>query len=550
MNKKPVLYRDVKEPLTLNAKGFHEKLLCDGIIFNLGDACAYSCEFCYVEESMFRFVAPIIRASTHTDGQLGSKVDALRFQDVVIRRRGAVQRINARLVRPDGSLRFNDPEDTRVVYSSTLVDVAANMELLRETAEACNAILDQTHWQIRLLSKSNILHKLVEDGLIPERHHRRLIFGFSTGTLDDRVAKAIESGTPLVSKRIKTLHWLQDRGFRTFGMICPSLPQEDQSGYERASREICEAIRVEKCEHVWAEVINFRGKSFPRTLEGLRREGLSDEANRVETISDDSSKSWEDYARATFEAHVKHVPADKLRFLQYITEGSSSWWAAQRDKGAVLLGKVAVNKKLTAILPKRKRAISARTALSAEDRKYRTSREKIVGLGVRASIRAAKALYEIFSYRGGALWKASHDSFESYCREKWDYGKAHSYRLKDCGDFVVDLEKQSPIGDLPANEGQVRPILDLPRESRIRVWKAVVKDVGPEARTAVTIASKTREHAKRLGVPTGAVEKRILSDKERAAAALSRFKAIIVGMPEANAAEALLGQLSRLLGMD
>lgn len=46
----------------------------------------------------------------------------------------------------------------------------------------------------------------------PERHHQHISFGFSTGTVDDRVAQAIETGTPLVSKRLESLHWLQDRG--------------------------------------------------------------------------------------------------------------------------------------------------------------------------------------------------------------------------------------------------------------------------------------------------------------------------------------------------
>jgi acyl-CoA synthetase (AMP-forming)/AMP-acid ligase II len=58
--------------------------------------------------------------------------------------------------------KFSDKHDNRVVYSSTLVDVAANMELLRETAEWVNFILDNTFWQIRLLSKGNLIHKLVE----------------------------------------------------------------------------------------------------------------------------------------------------------------------------------------------------------------------------------------------------------------------------------------------------------------------------------------------------------------------------------------------------
>lgn len=90
------------------------------------------------------------------------------------------------------------PSDRRVVYSSTLVDVAAHMELLRETAVAYRLIVEKTHWQIRLLSKSNLLAKLPE--YISKEHHYRLIFGFSTGTIDDRASRAIESGTPFVSQ--------------------------------------------------------------------------------------------------------------------------------------------------------------------------------------------------------------------------------------------------------------------------------------------------------------------------------------------------------------
>ena len=201
-------------------------------------------------------------------------------------------------------------------------------------AEACNAILDKTHWQIRLLSKSNLLHLLVKNGLIPKKHHPRMIFGFSTGTLNDGVAKAIETGTALVSKRLESLHWLQDHGFRTFGMICPSLPQTD---HDKFSREICNAIRVDKCEHVWAEVINVRGKSLPRTLGALESHGFSAEALLLKEVSTDRNK-WEAYARATFEAHTNHVPAERFRFLQYITESSATWWAGQPKSRTIFSG--------------------------------------------------------------------------------------------------------------------------------------------------------------------------------------------------------------------
>lgn len=148
---------------------------------------------------------------------------------VVIRRDGALTAIRAQLTDRRGNPLFNDRADTRVVYASPLVDVAANMELVRETIELCKTILELTHWQIRLLSKSTFL-PFVAQGLeqFPNlRAAQRVIYGVSTGTRDNKLASAIEQGCPLVGRRIESLHRLQDSGFRTFGMICPSLPHQD-----------------------------------------------------------------------------------------------------------------------------------------------------------------------------------------------------------------------------------------------------------------------------------------------------------------------------------
>lgn len=341
MNGKPVLHRDAKTVLKLDAIAFAEKLLCDGLILNPGDACAYNCSFCYVG-SMLRYLAPpVLRAHEEKTGE------CLEFSAAVIRRGNATEVLRTQLLKRSGGRKFPDDEDHRVVFSSSTVDVAANMELLRETAGLCNLILEHTAWQIRLLSKSHLLYKLVADGMIPEQYHHRLIFGFSTGTVNDRVARAIEKGTALVSKRIESLHWLQENGFRTFGMICPSLPQED---YRRFSEEACEAIRVDRCEHVWAEPINVRGESLVKTLAALKFAGLDDEADRLAAVSGAGhGKAWEEYARQTFLAHTRNIPPYKLRFLQYIDRKTADWWSEQWTNGAVLLGKTAKELGLTAV---------------------------------------------------------------------------------------------------------------------------------------------------------------------------------------------------------
>jgi DNA repair photolyase len=261
----------------------------------------------------------------------------LRHSDVVIRRENSLQILSDQLLTKRGKPRFSDPADQRVVYTSTLVDAAGNMELLRETASACLLIFTHTNWRVRILSKSPLLKRIVD--LIPVEYHQRLILGFSTGTLDDRVAKAIEVGTGLVSKRIEALHWLQDNGIPTFGMICPSLPQDD---YDAFSREICDAIRVDHCTEVWAEVINVRGESFVKTLAALSTAGLDREAELLSAVCGPKSAArWETYARETFLAHTVHIPPEKYRFLQYVKRKTVDWWRTQVPAGAVLLGKPA-----------------------------------------------------------------------------------------------------------------------------------------------------------------------------------------------------------------
>lgn len=489
MNKKPVIYRDAKTVLNVHSAEFQEKLLCDGIIFNLGDACVYSCSFCYVSSFMRFHTTPLIKAlNDNTDCSLG-------FEDVVVRRTNAVDLLRGQLLK-DGKRIYPDDSDNRVAYSSTTVDVAANIELLQETADACNLILDNTAWQIRLLSKSNLLHRLMEKNMIPDRHRDRIIFGFSTGTLDDKVAKAFEAGTALVSQRLKSLRWLQQEGYRTFGMICPSLPQDD---YESFSREICDAINVNECEEVWAEIINVRGNSLNKTLEALRNAGLNSEAERLAEVSGPGSQAArEDYSRETFLAHTRHVPFGKLRYLQYIDETSADWWAKQRGNGAVLLGKTAQIQNLTVLAPtpaedlqliknpsivtKNKLTVTkVSRPLTKHERKFLKEREQIVTEGVRASIAAAIALSEIHGYEGGRLWSFEFPNFEAYCAARWDYRKTHSYRLVDCGDFVAKLAKEpeashSPIGDwLPNNEAQYRAFASarVPEEQEVDLWRQI-----------------------------------------------------------------------------
>lgn len=325
MNGKPVFTVPAKTIINFKS-GFQKKLLCDGPTFSAGTACALSCSYCYVPDAM--------RKQKHWLEKHGVTGE---HEDVVIRRDDAVTLVRKQLI--DGrdgvaTWKHRSPYDTRVIYASPLVDVAANMELVQETIEICRVILDGTFWQIRLLSKSNLLPKIAQAF---HQYRDRMIFGVSTGTLDDGIAKAIEAGTPLVSKRIQSLHWLQDNGFRTFGMICPSLPQWEFTSQQRFSENMAKTLRADKLEHVWAEVINVRGDSMNRTIDALEAGNQFSAAQMLHDVAI-SKPEWERQARLTYLAHSEFFKKPgQLRFLQYVTKDTKAWWEDRKEQGAVVL---------------------------------------------------------------------------------------------------------------------------------------------------------------------------------------------------------------------
>lgn len=315
MGGKPVVWQPTKTIINFKS-GFEKKLLCDGPTFTTGTACQYSCSFCFVPAAMRKL----------------TKLTEEGHMDVVIRRQNALEVMRAQLIDRHGCCKFFTLDQIgKVIYASPLVDVAANMELVDETVAACQLILDYTEWNIRLLSKSNLLPQIAKK-LGNGEAKRRVIYGVSTGTLDDDLAAAFEHGTAKVSKRIQSLHWLQDNGFRTFGMICPSLPQAD---YNQFAEEMAAALRPDKLEHVWAEVINVRGDSYKRTFTALWNAGFKSEAQRLVDVQPE--EAWEQYARDTFLAHVGHYRPGQLRFLQYVNNGNRDFWESHVQEGAVLL---------------------------------------------------------------------------------------------------------------------------------------------------------------------------------------------------------------------
>jgi hypothetical protein len=420
---------------------FEEKLLCDGLTFTAGHACTFGCTFCFVPGMLW-------------GNKRLNHIKRTRGENIIVEIADAPMRAREFLTTggDPAKPRFKDPNDRRVIYGSPLVDVAGTMEQVKVTVGICLEILQLTHWQIRLLSKSALLMQVARK--IPDQYKGRMIYGFSTGTLDSDLAATFEIGTGKVSKRLEALKWLQDNGYRTFGMLCPILPQTD---YSEFARQVAATPEFDRCEHIWAEVLNERGGSLSATSQAIRKAGWIEEADLLDTVAADK-ETWKEYAEQTFLALSKVIPADKLRFLQYTSKKAEfERWEKHQETGAVLLG----------------------IKLAEDESTGLAKSETVVLENIRQFADVVCALKEIKDNK----WYREYRSFENYCRAKFDFGRAQSYRLLQAAEVVDSLkqEQKSPIGDylLPSNEAQARELarIKMPKE-RLEVLKRAVENPG------------------------------------------------------------------------
>ncbi len=118
----------------------------------------------------------------------------------------------------------------------------------------------------------------------------------------------------------------------------------------------------------------------------------------------------------------------------------------------------------------------------------------------RAFYQAGSALRELRSRR---LFRSTHKTFEHYCRERFGFQRAHSYRLIDAAVVMDNLSPNnaqaslSPNGRqiLPTNERQVRDLIGLEPDEQRQVWSEAVEQAGgkvPSGRTVKGIVERLK----------------------------------------------------------
>jgi len=277
-------------------KGFQKKQLAD-FACNIGNICQFGCTFCYVPSVVTKQknVQEILK-----EGYGWDEISHYRTKENLVK---CVERDLKKIV----------PGDKRMVIFCTTCDPCASEEHADITSSAIRLIMESSDLQVRVLSKSTLILEIAKE-LDPYRE--RIIYGLSTGTIRPEISACIEENASPVQDRFKTLDFMQGTGYRTFGMLCPILPSEMPY-----LDKLIDAIDVRKCEHIWAEALNVRGKSLVKTRDQFKNCGLDEDAKSLDQVMGNKA-NWRDYSKELFlnvrNELEKRGATEKLRFLQYV----------------------------------------------------------------------------------------------------------------------------------------------------------------------------------------------------------------------------------------
>jgi hypothetical protein len=150
--------------------------------------------------------------------------------------------------------------------------------------------------------------------------------------------------------------------------------------------------------------------------------------------------------------------------------------------------------------------------LTAAEADLLAQAEVTISRGIKAFREVGDAL---ISVRENRLYRAEFDTFEDYCRDRWQLERATAYRAIQSAQVASIL---SPMGEEIKNERQARelaPLLETPDEMRAAFTEAIARSDGKP--TAAVIRDVVRERMDPAS-PLAQVAERELDKVEQRAA--------------------------------
>lgn len=114
--------------------------------------------------------------------------------------------------------------------------------------------------------------------------------------------------------------------------------------------------------------------------------------------------------------------------------------------------------------------------------------EESIRRSMQSFVQVGGALKEI---RDGRLYRASHNTFEAYCKEQWDFGRQYAFLMIGSSDVVANVN--NCLQTVPTRECQCRPLMTLAPEQQQAAWVAAVKKAGDAPITAKIVSAAVAE---------------------------------------------------------
>jgi hypothetical protein len=145
---------------------------------------------------------------------------------------------------------------------------------------------------------------------------------------------------------------------------------------------------------------------------------------------------------------------------------------------------------------------SAELTLTPSESSRLTELEQVIEAGMKTFAEVGTALWAI---RDGRLYRASHATFESYCREKWGFARNYANKMIAAAEVVGRL---GTIVPKPSTERQARPLAQLPAAEQPQAWKEATEHAESEGRrvTARDVETVVEERKARAATAAGQKE--------------------------------------------
>ena len=116
------------------------------------------------------------------------------------------------------------------------------------------------------------------------------------------------------------------------------------------------------------------------------------------------------------------------------------------------------------------------TPLTQDEADWLATCERTINEGLSTFLAVGNALVEI---RNNKLYRASHRTFEGYCRERFQLKRQRAYELMGAAEVVNSLSEisdkdQKPF--LPERESHANALAELPISKRQEVWKQITDE--------------------------------------------------------------------------